>query len=621
MPDSYSQRARREFRYVWIIAAFVAALLILPTIAANLLSPARSTYTGFEYNADDQMVYSAWIYQAEHGRLLMDNRFAVDPQPGLTVNAYFFAVGQLARIVGIPIACLIARVAFGILFVFLAYRLIRKLPFDEYGTKLALALTVFGGGIGFLVWHNFGQTFTKSSPLAGLFEGQLPTDVWQPEGFVFPSLLTNGLFAASLCLILVIMNCVLEARESRKPVLAGAFAFLALMNVHSYDVLIVTLALTGLLVTAIARKQATWAWLGRVALMGLGAVPAALWFVHVLRNDPVFAARAATETFSPAFRQMLGGYGLMIAIGAFGFATMLDVRYRKFGVLAIGVGVLVLAGLSGQAGGYLVDPLGWGLMFATTLALLTWTASESPSVNLLWAWGATGLIGPYFPALFQRKLAMGLSVPWALLAAIGFSAFAVRQERQARNLLTVLGIVLLSGTSICWLLVRERVLITQNTSNTTRHPVYLSDNALEIIRYLDARSSYRNVVVAHPGSTLRGQLEGGKLYDIPDAFSIYLPDLNPFLSGMAGAITYAGHWSETPNYSGPKKPSRVGQASAIFDPRIEESARKALLAEIGANYVVAPVPEAFPAVPLADLRPFGETVVDGTQFRLIRIKN
>lgn len=620
MPNQPEARLKREKRYVSIIALVVALLVALPAIGAYLLAPARSTYTGFEYNADDHMVYSAWMHQVEHGHVLMDNRFAVDPQPGLTFNAYFFALGNVARIVGIPAACLLARVGFAVLLVFLLYRLVRKLDLDEYGTKLALALAVFGGGIGFLVWHNFGTSFTKPSLLSGLFGGQLPTDIWQPEGFVFPSLLTNSLFAASLCLIVYLANCVLEACESSKPVLGGSIAFLLLMSMHSYDVLLVAMVLVAFLPMCIARGQANWSWVGRVAVMSSGAIPAALWFLYVLKNDPVFAARAATETFSPSFRQLLGGYVLMIAVGSIGLLSAGSSPKAKaaYGAALLAMFALAVAGIASS--GYFLSLAAWAALYVFLVGALWFAASESPARNFLLAWWLVGLAAPYFPALFQRKLAMGLSIPWALLAAIGFAVFAVRQERQARNLLSVLGIVLFSGTSVCWLLVRERMMITQNVSNTTRHPVYLSDNEMAIIRYLDARSQERNVVIAHPGSTLKGQLEGSKLYEVPDAFSIYLPDLNPFLSGMSGAYTYAGHWSETPNYSGPAKPSRVSEASAVFDPRLSLDDRRALLRRIGADYVVAPVEEAFPSVPLADLRPFGEIVVDGTQFRLIRLR-
>ena len=41
---------------------------------------------------------------------------------------------------------------------------------------------------------------------------------------MFPSMLTSGLFMAALCLILATFQCVLDARDSWRPVLPGALA-------------------------------------------------------------------------------------------------------------------------------------------------------------------------------------------------------------------------------------------------------------------------------------------------------------------------------------------------------------------------------------------------------------
>src|SRR5690606_23444982 len=127
-------------------------------------------------------------------------------------------------------------------------------------------------------------------------------DVWQPEAFVFPSMLTNALFMASLCLILGVFLSFLDAKQSWKPVLPGFICMALLMNIHSYDVLLVALVMVGCLAMQLARRDADWKWIARAGVIGLGAVPPALWFMHVLRNDSVFQERAATPTFSPNFK-------------------------------------------------------------------------------------------------------------------------------------------------------------------------------------------------------------------------------------------------------------------------------------------------------------------------------
>lgn len=582
------------------------ALVALPFLYGYFAKPAGSTFLGVPFAADDAMVYAAWMRQAMDGAVLFDNRFAIDPQPGLTFHAYFLVLGWLAKGVGIPIAMALARIGLSGLFVWLGYQLIRRVVEEPYAQKLSLAVLVFGGGLGFLMWHQFGVTG--------------PVDVWQTEGFVFPSMLANGLFMASLCLIVGIFLCVLDARESWKPVPLGMVLFCLLMNVHSYDVLLVALVLVGFLVASMAAKRAAPAWVARVAVMALGVAPPALWFVKVLQSDTVFQARAATETYSPNFKLVVLGFVLLIALGLYGIWAGKEYfgelsQRGKGGVVwvAVLVGAMTAAAASHSQGYWMGIGL-WAGSFASFAAAVWLLAGENDGRNLLISWGVLGLAIPYFPALFQRKLMMGLSVPWAILAGIGFAAILAGRERGVRNLVAIFGLAVLSGTSIQWFF-RELSLIKTNVSNTTLHALYLTPNAREIMAKLAGLGPSRRVVLAMPGIALPGATEGA--FQTP-----YLPDLNPVASGLTGAYSYAGHWSETPDYM-----KRRDEATLFFLRR-SEAEQRAFLAEKGIDYLIAPVPEAFPEIvqmndgrPFPDVRPLGEVIVEGPQFRLIKINS
>lgn len=588
-------------------------LAALPLLYGYFAKPTGATYLGEPFATDDTMVYAAWMRQAMDGKLLFDNRFAVDPQPGLTLHLYFLVLGWLAKLIGIPLAQAAARVGFAGLFVLLAHRLIGKVVDDPYTQKLSLAVTTFGGGLGFLVWHTFGVAIVKPSPIAPLLLGRLPTDVWQTEAFVFPSMLVNGLFMVSLCLIVGIFLCVLDAKESWKPAPVGAMCFLLLMNIHSYDVLLVALVLVAFLGASIFAKRATLSWVLRTVTMGLGAVPPALWFLHVLKNDPVFQARAATETYAPNFRLIVFGLLLLIAVGSLALLGKGAQLRHKIGVGVAGlILVVAFAVAEGHKEGYWLSPASWVLAFAIACGLAACLSDDSDGKNLVICWAFVGLVAPYFPALFQRKLSMGISAPWAILAGIGFTAILASRERGVRNLVAIFGLALLSGTSVQWFF-RETSLIRGNVSNTTVHPVHVSENVGAILARLAQNPSERRVVLAMPGIA-------SPTAD-PDRFnSPYLPDLNPIASGFSGAYSYAGHWSETPDYG-----KRRNEATAFFL-RANDDERRAFLQEKGIGYIVAPVPEAFPeisqmndGVPLADVRTLGKVLVDGSQFRLIEV--
>jgi hypothetical protein len=592
-----------------------------------------STYLGIQYNLDDHMVYAAWMRQAMEGSFLFDNRFAVDAQPGLTFHLYFLVLGWIAALIGIPLTMALARVTLSALFVFLVYRLVRRVTPDVFTTKLAMSLVVFGAGIGFFVWQTFGVDFSKPSPLSGVLLNHLPTDIWQPEGYVFSSMLTSGLFMVSLCLILVVLICFLNAQFSWRPVLPGAVAFALLMNIHSYDVLLVALVMVGFLVMALRAGLASKEWVIRSLVIGSGAIPPALWFMHVLRSDPVFQARAATETYSPNFRQVLFGYLLLIVLALIGVWAKSKIKdqpasghqssishHPSIGLATIGLIIVGLfIGAGSHTGGYFLQMGGWIVVFVASLAALALVATKDIAFNLVASWAVIGTIAPYFPALFQRKLAMGLSVPWAILAALGIAYLARNQERSARNLVLVLAILVTGASSMRWLF-REVQLARNNVSNTTLHPVYLSNDATQIIKLLNQEEG-RKVVVAMPGVNAPMVDEQGN--PVPDQFGTpAVPDLNPILSGLTGVYTYAGHWSETPNYN-----ERRTNATKLFLNRvpegqttreITEAERKEILGKISPDFIVTPAAELYEGQ-IADLRPLGQTVYDGQQLRLIRI--
>lgn len=588
-----------------------------------MAAPPGAALLGVPIAADDNMVYAAWMRQAMDGRFLFDNRFTLDAQPGLTIHLYFWVLGLLAKGLGITLSLSLARVVFSGLFVWAVYQLIRRVTSDNYVQKLGVIVTVIGGGLGFLVWHNFGIAHTKGSPLAPLTQGRLPVDVWQTEAFVFPSMLENGLFMASLCLILAVFIAILDCRESWRPVPYGMLAMAVLMNIHSYDVLLITFVLVAFLAVGFASRIVTGAWVGRAAVIGLGAVPSALWFVYVLRQDAVFQARAATETYSPNFQTVLMGFSVLIVLSLIGLlqtrtdesddhdGTPPPDRLRRMAVWGAVVLLLAAYGLATRhADGYWMGATAFGVAFAVVVVLAGFLRTGKPGHDLILCWALVGLIAPYFPALFQRKLAMGLAVPWAILATLGFAWLLGQRERGVRNLGVAFGMALFGATSLMWF-ARDLTLIRANVSNTTVHPMYLSPNVQQILEALDKQEG-KKTVIAMPGIPLPVAVDR---YETP-----YLPDLNAILSGLTGAYTYAGHWSETPNYN-----QRRGDATMLFLVPDAE-ARRQFLSQAGIEYVVAPVPEAFPQIEqltqgrtLADMRDLGATLVDGPQFRLIKV--
>jgi arabinosyltransferase C len=313
------------------------------------------------------------------------------------------------------------------------------------------------------------------------------------------------------------------------------------------------------------------------------------------------------------------GFILLVGLGVYGLWAgreyFNELSPRGKGGLAWFVvlfGAMAAAAGSHSSGYWLTTGFWAGSMIAF-LAVVWLLASESDGRNMLLSWGVIGLIAPYFPALFQRKLMMGLSVPWAILAGIGLAAILAGRERGVRNLVAIFGLAVLSGTSLQWFF-REIALIRSDVSSTTLHAPYLSPNAAEIMAKLAELGPGRRTVLAMPGIAMPGPTPG--TFGAP-----YLPDLNPVASGLTGAYSYAGHWSETPDYM-----RRRDDATLFFLRRTPEE-QADFLREKQIDFLIAPVPEAFPEIAqmnqgraLPDVRGLGEVLVDGPQFRLIHVR-
>jgi len=601
-------------------------IVAIPFIYGLTLARAGTNYLGFPFNTDDHMVYSAWMWQSAHGHLLFDNRFAIEAQPALTFHLYFLVLGWFARILGISLASNLTRIILAGLFVPLLYQLIAGVTPQIYTRKLVTVLTIIGGGIGFLVWHNFGRDLVIGRTLwmAPLTDGHLPTDVWQPEGFALPSLLVNGLFSASLCLILGIFITILAVKQTRRwqPVALGFFLFAILMNIHSYDALLIALVLLGFLTMCIGVKQVTKGWLVKSILICAGAIIPSIWFLHVLKADPVFAARADTPTFSAGFKSVLLGYLPMII---FGFPTLLrgtttnPVKLEKrriIGTLVVVLIITLLAIFPQPQSGLFLNQWQWGLAFMGMLISCYLLSDQNLVFNLVTAWALIGLIAPYFPSLFQRKLAMGLSIPWAILAGLTIAFLVQGSWRSSRNFATVFLLLFFGATSVKWFF-RQIGFIREDVASTTVQPLYLKSDVDAILSYLNTLSNKRTVVIAMPGipSSL---VDADTNVAVPDEFTTpIVPDLNPILSGLSGVYTYAGHWSESPDYDQKRNKS----ISDLFGPNATHESRQELINSIHANYLVAVTPGSVPELRLSDLSSYGSVVVKGDQFELIKLKS
>lgn len=593
----------------WVALA-LAVFALLPYLWALYVADGR-LYLGYQTNLDDHMVYAAWMRQAQDFHFFFDNRFTTDPQPGLTVHLFFFVLGVVSKFFGIGTTTTLAKVGLSFVFVMLLARLLEMTGLSETAKKVSLVLAVFGSGLGVVSWQAFGVAYDPPDhPLASLTSKLLPIDVWQPEAFVFSSALTNALFMFALCVILVVFQSVLAARDSWKPVVPGAIGMLVMMNTHSYDVLIVSAVFVALLASSFAAKRLTPAWAVRAVVIGLGALPSALWFMYVLNHDAVFQARAVTETYSPSFQQILFGL-LPMVVAALAYVASSQWASEQNKLVGIGTvaavsGLLYVLAQGRNTNQFFLNMPGFLVVIAVMVAGAYLVATQNDADNLLAGWAFAGLVLPYAPFLFQRKLEMGLVIPWALLAGAGLVVLGGKMSASLRKSVMLGAGAALCITAVMWFM-RDIQFIQGNVSSTTVHAVFYDKDVPAILDKLN-RIAGRKVVAAPPGIPFR--LPGKTLSFGPPI----MPDLNPVVSGMTGSYTVAGHWSETPHYNDRRK-----LLERLYSRRAQGVDKADLVKQLGLTHLVVPNPNGFPEGLYDDLSGLGTPVYTGEKFSLLKV--
>jgi hypothetical protein len=493
-----------ERRWAWGWALAVMSLASLPYLLLWAITPPGRVFWGFVNNPDDHCVYLAWMRQAEQGHFFLQNLFTGDPHPGRQINLFFWLLGLLGRITHLPLALVyhLARFGFGALLLVLAYDLAAFLTEDRSSRRVAFGLTALSSGLGWLFWPP-----ADANPLG------YPIDTWQPEAVTFLSLYANALFCAAMAAMVGLFLCLLQAQRTGKRgyvIGAGLLGFLV-GNFHSYDVITVAAVwAVYLLATGLAARRAPVPELRQAALAGLIGLPSVLYQYYLLHADPVFQARAAVPTPSPAPQYYLLGYGLLVPLAAVG---------------------------------------GWRLLRSD--------GERRPAAFFPVVWAVVGLAVAYLPTAFQRKLAEGLHLPVALLAALGavwLGAWLAGRTKRAWVLPALL-LLLTTPSNVRFVARDGNRAVQENVGSTGLHPVFWPREEMEAI----------------------GRLHGW----VPSAALVQaVPWTSCLIPAMSGRRVWAGHWGETPDFG-----HKFGAVLHFFDSNTSSDWRRQFLATTGITHL------------------------------------
>lgn len=310
-----------ERRWVLLFAFAVMLVTSLPYIVAYMAEGQDWVFTGFLFGVEDGNSYIAKMLSGHNGDWLFRTPYTAIPQNGAVVFLPYLLLGKLASFSNIHLNMMVIyhlfRLLAGVLSFLATYIFISLFIQKVKLRRLALAVTMLGGGLGWVVVLVWGEWF-----------GSIPLEFYSPETFGFLSIygIPHLVFARALMLL------GLAAYLNGRGVLAGML-WLALGFFQPVNV-VVAWAVLGAHMVAVAinskRNGATgtrsiWNGLKRFARQSLWAVsissPMVIYSATIFLIDPVLRAwkwSGQNIITSPHPIHYLVAYGLLLPFAIIG---------------------------------------------------------------------------------------------------------------------------------------------------------------------------------------------------------------------------------------------------------------------------------------------------------------
>ena len=165
----------------WLIITSLVFLVItsLPYLLGYFRQGDDWRFTGFVFGVEDGNSYIAKMLSGAYGSWLFRSPYTSMPQSGVLAFLPYILTGKLASNPEIHdqlvVLFQIFRILAGALLAFAVFQFAELFLPDRKSRRLATAIILFGGGLGWLGWLSFPSAWT----------GRLPLEVYSPEAFGF----------------------------------------------------------------------------------------------------------------------------------------------------------------------------------------------------------------------------------------------------------------------------------------------------------------------------------------------------------------------------------------------------------------------------------------------------
>lgn len=390
--------SKAERRWCFLYSAVLVVLTGAPYVIGYFAQGDAWVFSGFVFGVDDGNSYIAKMLSGASGAWLFRTPYTTMPQRGVLAFLPYILLGKLAQgeslheqLVALFHVFRSAAIFFE---VWAVYRFASLFLAEQNWRRWVTILATAGGGLGWLLIV-LGQ---------GTWLGSLPLDLHSPESFGFLAIYGLPHLVLARGLLLLGLVHYLESEAAPRRPWEGGTAWLALGLVQpltvitGYAVLAAHLVLVTLRSSKGAVKASLMKWGTAAAKVVLVSSPMVIYNAIAFATDPYLRAwTSQNRILSPPPMHYLVAYGLVLVPAAYGLWRELKAREPHRWL-----------------------PAGWALAL--------------PALA-------------YAPVNLQRRLPDGVWVSLAILAGIGFRAWA-RDNRLRRLIATALIVASLPTTFI-----------------------------------------------------------------------------------------------------------------------------------------------------------------------------
>jgi hypothetical protein len=379
--------------FFWVITIGVIILVSVPYVWAAGFWRGDYIFGGFLFNPIDSNSYLAKMRLGWEGSWQFVLPYTAEPGESTYLFLYYLFLGHLARVSHLNLICTfhLARLVGAFLMLLSMWRFFAVLLQDSWLVKVAFALAALGSGMGWL---------------ASIF-GAFTADMWVAEAYPFLSAYANPHFTLALAIIMWVLTPIDEQSWPQSNLIKALITLLAgvvLGIVLPFGVMVVGIVLAGLglwqIFDGVPILKSPF--IMRLALISAGASLFIIYDYWIISTVPGMQDwNAQNLTPSPSLFIFVISFLPAIIFGIPGTISLLQSKNERYRVLLI--------------------------------------------------WCLSGIVLLYLPFGLQRRLMIGLMIPFAGLSALGIQ-YLTRSSFRRQFVLIVLLYLLAVPTNLVVLL-------------------------------------------------------------------------------------------------------------------------------------------------------------------------